>query len=99
VSLSRCLELFNTKEQLGEDDLWYCNLCREHVQATKKLDLWKLPDILVIHLKRFSYKNRYLREKLETLVDYPLEGLDLTDYQLCHDGGAAPVYDLFAVSV
>jgi ubiquitin C-terminal hydrolase len=99
VSLARCVDVFNTKEQLGENDLWYCNICREHVQATKKLDLWKLPDILVIHLKRFSYKNRSFRDKLDTLVDYPLEGLDLSAYQLCSDGSKAPVYDLFAVSV
>ena len=33
----------------------YCPDCKEFVQATKKFDLWRLPDILVIHLKRFSY--------------------------------------------
>ena len=25
------------------------------MQADKKLDLWSLPDVLVVHLKRFSY--------------------------------------------
>ena len=37
----------------------YCPSCKKHQQATKKFDLWKLPKILVIHLKRFSY-NRWL---------------------------------------
>ena len=36
----------------------YCPECKDFVQASKKFDLWKLPDILVIHLKRFSY-DRY----------------------------------------
>jgi ubiquitin C-terminal hydrolase len=26
--------------------------CQTHVKATKKLDLWSLPKVLVIHLKR-----------------------------------------------
>ena len=33
----------------------YCPQCKELKQATKKFDLWKLPQVLVIHLKRFSY--------------------------------------------
>ena len=39
----------------------YCPECKELVQASKKFDLWKLPEILVIHLKRFSY-DRYDNE-------------------------------------
>jgi hypothetical protein len=42
-------------EQLGEDDTWYCPSCKSHVQADKKLDLWALPEVLVIHLKRFMF--------------------------------------------
>ena len=35
-------------------DSWYCPQCKEHVRATKKLDLWKLPNVLIVHLKRFA---------------------------------------------
>jgi len=48
----------------------YCPNCKEHQQATKKLDLWSLPPVLVVHLKRFSY-SRYMRDKLDTLVEFP----------------------------
>ena len=37
----------------------YCPQCKDMKQATKKFDLWKLPEVLVIHLKRFTY-NRYV---------------------------------------
>jgi hypothetical protein len=37
--------------------------------------------VLVVHLKRFSY-SRYSRDKLDTLVEFPLEGLDLARYLL-----------------
>lgn len=36
-------------------------------QADKKLDLWSLPEVLVVHLKRFSY-TRWNRDKLDTEV-------------------------------
>merc|ERR1712137_1385260 len=94
--LTDCLKLFITEEQLGPEDAWYCNKCKDHVQATKKFDLWKLPPLLVIHLKRFSYRNRYRRDKLDTLVKFPLEGLDLSEFTL--SDADLPCYDLFAVS-
>ncbi|KAG2011841.1 ubiquitin-specific protease [Coprinopsis cinerea AmutBmut pab1-1] len=78
ITLQDCLEEFVKEEQLGEDDLWYCPSCKKHQQATKKFDLWKAPDILVVHLKRFS-NNRILRDKIDTFVDFPVEGLDLGD--------------------
>lgn len=78
ISLRDCLDEFTREEKLGEDDLWYCPRCKKHQQATKRFDLWKIPDVLVVHLKRFS-NSRILRDKIDTFVDFPLEGLDLTD--------------------
>lgn len=49
----------------------YCPNCKRHQQATKKFDLWSLPKILVVHLKRFSY-SRYWRDKLDTVVEFPV---------------------------
>ena len=50
-------------------------------QATKKLDLWTLPEVLVVHLKRFA-AGRLTRDKLDALVQFPLAGLDLSPYVL-----------------
>ncbi|KHN04992.1 ubiquitin carboxyl-terminal hydrolase 9-like [Glycine soja] len=96
ISLFSCLEAFLTEEPLGPDDMWYCPRCKEHRQATKKLDLWKLPEILVFHLKRFSY-SRYLKNKLDTFVNFPIHNLDLTKYVKSKDGPSY-VYDLYAIS-
>lgn len=39
----------------------------------------RAPDILVIHLKRFSYQSGYL-EKIEDLVNFPINNLDVSPY-------------------
>ncbi|EIN05985.1 cysteine proteinase [Punctularia strigosozonata HHB-11173 SS5] len=76
ISIYDCLNEFTKEEQLGEDDLWYCPQCKKHQQATKKFDLWNAPDILVVHLKRFS-NSRMLRDKIDAFVDFPVNGLSL----------------------
>ncbi|CAO1617632.1 unnamed protein product [Jaminaea pallidilutea] len=78
LNIEDCLDEFTREEQLGAEDPWYCPQCKEFRQATKKFDLWKVPDILVVHLKRFS-AGRGLRDKIDISVDFPIDGLDLTD--------------------
>lgn len=97
VSLYRCLDAFLKEEPLGPDDMWYCPGCKTHRQASKKLDLWRLPEILVIHLKRFSY-SRFMKNKLETYVDFPVDNLDLSTYITHKNGMVSNHYMLYAVS-
>ncbi|ORY94916.1 hypothetical protein BCR43DRAFT_442396 [Syncephalastrum racemosum] len=78
VTLSDCLNEFTREEQLSEEDLWYCPRCKTHQQASKKFDLWHMPEIVVVHLKRFSH-TRTWRDKIDAFIDFPIKGLDLTD--------------------
>lgn len=76
----------------------YCPQCKEHRQASKKLDLWRLPDVLVIHLKRFSY-SRWLKNKLDTFVDFPIHNLDVSKYVKTKDSSEGTyMYELYAIS-
>ncbi|CAH1783519.1 unnamed protein product, partial [Owenia fusiformis] len=95
IQLTDCLDLFTTTEKLGEQDPWYCPRCKKHQQATKKFDLWKLPKVLVIHLKRFNY-NRYWRDKIDALVEFPVRGLQMKNLLINKDHGPA-LYDLIGV--
>lgn len=98
VSLFSCLDAFLKEEPLGPDDMWYCPNCKEHRQASKKLDLWRLPEILVIHLKRFSY-SRYFKNKLDTFVSFPIQNLDMGKYARNKDASNVPyIYELYAIS-
>ena len=79
VNLDDCIKQFTTTEKLGSDDPWFCPRCKKHQEATKKFDLWNLPKVLIIHMKRFSY-SRFWRDKLDTMVDFPIHGLNMSQY-------------------
>ena len=86
LNLDACFRKFTNTEVLDEDNKWYCNKCKEHVKATKTMQIWKVPDILVLHLKRFEYSTvRFLslhsaaRSKVET-VSRPLLYLQMSPY-------------------
>uniref|UniRef100_A0A8B9G8R5 ubiquitinyl hydrolase 1 n=1 Tax=Amazona collaria TaxID=241587 RepID=A0A8B9G8R5_9PSIT len=93
-TLDECFQLYTKEEQLAPDDAWRCPHCKVPQQGTVKLSLWTLPDILIIHLKRFHQVAEH-RHKLTTLVRFPLRGLDMAPHV------AAPprdsLYDLYAV--
>ena len=54
INLLDCIQLYFKKEVLSESETWKCSSCKFQAQATKQLSFWRLPNILVIHLKRFS---------------------------------------------
>ncbi|KAF8391515.1 hypothetical protein HHK36_023820 [Tetracentron sinense] len=97
LSLYTCLEAFLREEPLVPEDMWYCPQCKERRQASKKLDLWRLPEVLVIHLKRFSY-SRSMKHKLETFVNFPIHDFDLTDYVAHKNSSRRQLYELYALT-
>ena len=54
LALDELFAWFQAEERLDGDDKWYCGKCKAHVCARKQIALWKLPQILIVHLKRFS---------------------------------------------
>ena len=100
TTLFSCLNDFTKTEVLDKDNLWYCSACKEHVAGRKKMEIWQLPDVLILHLKRFVYKNPLYSKKIDTVVSYPLSSLNMKAY--CCDKSLRDddyyTYDLFAVS-
>ncbi|KAG2517128.1 hypothetical protein JM18_007895 [Phytophthora kernoviae] len=74
VPLKHCLDAFTNEEKINEG---YCSSCRMHQEMTKRLEIWRLPPVMVVHLKRFQYTQTY-RRKLTSLVEFPIQDLDLS---------------------
>jgi len=97
INLGECLHAFCEKETLSENDAWYCSNCKGFKCASKQIDLWDSPDLLIIHLKRFNYTRNW-RDRINTLVNFPINGLDLAPFLLSEDHKTDAKYDLYAVS-
>ncbi|XP_066270797.1 ubiquitin carboxyl-terminal hydrolase 8-like isoform X2 [Branchiostoma lanceolatum] len=93
--LQECVQTFTKSEKVSGSDKWYCSRCKTHREAVKKIEIWKLPPFLLIHLKRFKYEGVW-RQKLNTNVDFPLSSLDMRTFIV--GPKPQPHYKLFAVS-
>ncbi|XP_053328275.1 ubiquitin carboxyl-terminal hydrolase 31 [Spea bombifrons] len=78
-SLSQCFQLYTKEEQLAPGNAWRCPHCKQLQQGSIKLSLWTLPDVLILHLKRFR-QDGDRRVKLQNMVRFPLMGLDMTPH-------------------
>uniref|UniRef100_A0A672ST52 ubiquitinyl hydrolase 1 n=1 Tax=Sinocyclocheilus grahami TaxID=75366 RepID=A0A672ST52_SINGR len=98
-TLEQCLNLFTKPEVLAPEEAWYCPKCQQHREASKQLLLWRLPNVLIIQLKRFSFRSFIWRDKINDMVDFPVRNLDLSKFCIGHkcDIQQPPIYDLYAV--
>lgn len=77
ITLLDCIKEFTKEEKLEKGELWFCSKCKKHQESTKKIDLWELPNILVVHLKRFMF-TRNKRCKLRSFIQFSLNNFDLS---------------------
>uniref|UniRef100_A0A668AEK7 ubiquitinyl hydrolase 1 n=1 Tax=Myripristis murdjan TaxID=586833 RepID=A0A668AEK7_9TELE len=78
-TLAQCFQLYTKEEQLAPDDAWRCPHCKQLQQGRIKLSLWTLPDVLILHLKRFRQEGDR-RVKMQNLVRFPLMGMDMAPH-------------------
>ncbi|GAA6027425.1 hypothetical protein JCM8097_007855 [Rhodosporidiobolus ruineniae] len=76
VSLLECLDDFLAEEILDGDDAWNCPRCRRPRATSKRFSVARLPQFLVIHLKRFSAFDSF-SHKVDTPITFPLNNLEL----------------------
>ncbi|KAM9272023.1 LOW QUALITY PROTEIN: ubiquitin carboxyl-terminal hydrolase 19 [Cariama cristata] len=96
-TLEQCLNLFTKPEVLAPEEAWYCPKCKQHREASKQLMLWRL-HVLIIQLKRFSFRSFIWRDKINDMVDFPVRSLDLSKFCIGRKGEQQlPMYDLYAV--
>ncbi|KAJ1922331.1 Ubiquitin carboxyl-terminal hydrolase 11 [Mycoemilia scoparia] len=98
VTIQDCFNGFTSKEQVSG---WVCDNCKSPQDAVKQLNLWRLPQYLIVHFNRFEYQNLETLTKNDTFIEFPLHDLDLTRFALGNQGmfssGRKLIYDLYAV--
>lgn len=80
-----CFKEFTKLETLEKDELWYCPYCKQRQPSTKQIIITRLPNNLIIHLKRFDN----MMNKNNVFVNYPNE-LDLTGFWIDDYNGEMP---------
>jgi len=95
--LDDCVNEFSKEEELNGDAQWYCPKCKTHVDARKKFDVWKVPPVLIVQLKRFTYGKSGRPKKKNTFVQFPTEAWNIKRH-VKSPQREPPIYDLFAIS-
>ncbi|KAL4432979.1 hypothetical protein ABPG74_005352 [Tetrahymena malaccensis] len=95
ISIEDCIEEFTKEEKLDKSEWWLCTQCKKRTPSTKKIDLWKTPNILIIHLKRFSFTKEN-RGKINKFIDFKITQFDLSQ-NVSGKEKMRPIYDLFSV--
>jgi ubiquitin carboxyl-terminal hydrolase 8 len=87
-----CLDEFTCSEILDEENAWFNEKTGKKEDVQKRIRFWNLPKVLIITLKRFTYD----RQKINTFIKYPTEGLDLSKYVSGYNPSQY-IYDLYGV--
>ncbi|OWB70070.1 thiol-dependent ubiquitinyl hydrolase activity protein [[Candida] boidinii] len=69
INLEQCFDDFVKSEVLDGDDRWLCPRCKKKVKALKITKISRLPEVLIIILKRFKMDS-YLT-KINNFINYP----------------------------
>ena len=95
--LSHLLNNFSQLEVLTNQNKFYCNRCALLQEAVKTIKLAKLPEVLVINMKRFKYDELVDRMvKLFDLISYPF---NLRLFNTTDDVALELMYELYALVV
>jgi len=99
IPISTCIDAFAQPEELKEEfgNGVKCEKCNKVVDAVKKLEIWREPDVLIIHIKRFHFSGVHY-EKLNTPVDVPWRELNLRPWIVGPMAANSAPYELYAIA-
>ena len=79
-NLAESLQAYIQGDLLSGDNKYECAQCNKKVDAVKRVCVNRLPDTILLSLKRFAFNyETFVREKVNSHFDFPLE-MDLYEY-------------------
>jgi len=100
LTLEECLNVFTSKEKIPK---YKCDKCHNESTANFQVLITKLPDILILHLKRFLFADNYT-EKLDIDISFPIQKLNMSKWfyneslEAESSKSSHTEYDLYAVT-
>ncbi|KAH7730407.1 Ubiquitin carboxyl-terminal hydrolase family protein [Aphelenchoides avenae] len=97
TSLDDCLTKHFAEVTLDGPSSWNCPTCKQPRRATRNTKIWKLPPVLVVHMKRFTHTGSgFIKNEME--VDFRVSQMGMQRY--VHDAapGQSSSYHLYAVT-
>ena len=92
VSIEACMDEYTKQERLEGENAWFNEKTNQKEDVDKDLVFWSLPDVLIIHLKRWNYLGR----KDQRQVECNLDMLDLRKYVHGYNKSSY-VYSLYGI--
>ena len=92
ICLQNCIECYSQTNTLDEKNKWFCNSCQQKVKAMQKTGIQRLPNVLIIHLKRF-FGGSLISRKNNITVKYPAK----FDHTLFPNTNVMSIYSLVGV--
>ena len=90
TTVFECLDLFGKDEELCNENAWLNDKTNTRENVKKNTIFWSLPNVLIIHLKRFNNANR----KVHIMVTTPINDVDFSPWVKGYNASDY-VYDLF----
>jgi len=99
VPISACIDAFAQPEEMKVEmgNGVKCETCNEVVDAVKKLEVWREPDVLIVHIKRFHFSGVHY-EKLNTPIEIPWRELNLRPWIVGPSAANSAPYELYGVA-
>uniref|UniRef100_A0A914LGB6 Ubiquitin carboxyl-terminal hydrolase n=1 Tax=Meloidogyne incognita TaxID=6306 RepID=A0A914LGB6_MELIC len=79
IPLKDCLRVLFSIDHLKGDDMYSCDKCKKLQDGIKHSSITRLPNVLIIHLKRFRHEGNY-NTKLRTKITFSLYDLDMDQF-------------------
>lgn len=90
VMLRECIIKTGKAEVLDDENKWFCEGCKEKVNGIRETGIWKLPNILVIQLKKFTKSG-----KINKKVEFNIKEVNLSKFV---ETGGQYKYELYATT-
>eukprot|EP00826_Nyctotherus_ovalis_P045591 TRINITY_DN5061_c0_g4_i2.p2 TRINITY_DN5061_c0_g4~~TRINITY_DN5061_c0_g4_i2.p2 ORF type:complete len:121 (-),score=14.72 TRINITY_DN5061_c0_g4_i2:280-642(-) len=78
-NVAECFRKYTRDELVSDGQSYYCKACKRFVDVNKKVSLWRISPVVVVHLKRFYY-SEYQKEKLDGLAEFQAANFDLEEF-------------------